>query len=183
MFGLLGWPAVLLLAVAAVVAAVVYVVQKGVLAQMIGPTAWIVLSVLGILAQAAFAAFRQVRGLFDPKVLSGPAPGGMVGGAPRRDWQGGADPLERSNSGYLYLLQHDVRDMVRLAQQNGSKVVVFIDDLDTLQSADRGGDRGGDQPLPQPGLRPMHVRHRPRPVDGGGPAGQPLRAARAARGR
>ena len=40
------------------------------------------------------------------------------------------DPLYRARSGYLYLVQHDVKDLADELAQRGYMLVVFIDDLD-----------------------------------------------------
>jgi hypothetical protein len=40
------------------------------------------------------------------------------------------DPLYQARSGYLYLVQHDVRDLLLDLAEAGSELVVFIDDLD-----------------------------------------------------
>ncbi|WP_158839616.1 P-loop NTPase fold protein [Saccharothrix deserti] len=69
------------------------------------------------------AATRCPAGLLDGPVLSGTLaqPGADV--ALR-------DPLYHARSGYLYLLQHDIRRLLVDAAESGLAVVVFVDDLD-----------------------------------------------------
>ena len=40
------------------------------------------------------------------------------------------DPLYDAASGYLYLLQHDVREVLKDVESSGHQLVIFIDDLD-----------------------------------------------------
>jgi hypothetical protein len=65
---------------------------------------------------------------YDPQAAQGPRMGGI--GSP-----GGAshDPLEAPNRGYLYLLRHDVREVIDLADQ--SPLYIFIDDMDRCSPA------------------------------------------------
>lgn len=86
---------------------------------------------IGLLAKVAWTALRgTVKHVLPPEVLSGPA------GAPSHDRKRSSearDPLYESEAGYLYLIQHDVRHIVRLATAE-EPIVVFIDDLDRCSS-------------------------------------------------
>jgi hypothetical protein len=70
-------------------------------------------------------------GTRSPARKSGSSPGTPTGCArlPLRD------PLYQARSGYLYLVQHDVRDLLQDLAEAGSELVVFIDDLDRCAAA------------------------------------------------
>ncbi|MCW2912114.1 MAG: hypothetical protein JWN52_182 [Actinomycetia bacterium] len=64
--------------------------------------------------------------ILDGPVLSGALASGTVGGAD----VGLRDPYYNARSGYLYLVQHDIRDLLSSLKDSGHELVVFIDDLD-----------------------------------------------------
>jgi WD40 repeat protein len=86
---------------------------------------------VGLLAKVAWTALRgTVKHVLPPEVLTGPAGASSPGGKRSPDAR---DALYESEAGYLYLIQHDVRHIVRLATAE-EPIVVFIDDLDRCSS-------------------------------------------------
>ncbi|MEW2392636.1 P-loop NTPase fold protein [Streptomyces venezuelae] len=88
------------------------------------------LLLLGLLHTLARLFMGRARGflpgdLFDGPVLSGPlAPStGSVDTALR-------DPYYNARSGYLYLVQHDIRELLASLRDRGHELIMFIDDLD-----------------------------------------------------
>ncbi|WP_412543315.1 P-loop NTPase fold protein [Longispora sp. K20-0274] len=128
---ILGGLLVLVGVVVAVVSTVTAALSQADLTRLLGPMMVGLVAVFGVLVPLAAKTFQKVRGWVPAGVLSGPTPGGLSGGAApgRANWAGAPDPLQSSASGYLYLLQHDVREVVHLAARS-SKLVLFIDDLD-----------------------------------------------------
>ncbi|NUT32502.1 MAG: hypothetical protein HOV79_05445, partial [Hamadaea sp.] len=97
---------------------------------LIGSSAVIGLTAAWIIGNLLLTSFKQVRGWIAPGVLTRPAADGVAGGADGDgDWKAARDPLESSQRGYLYMLQHDVREVVELATKN-SPVIIMVDDLD-----------------------------------------------------
>ena len=96
-------------------------VNNPTLAALLGPTALVVLTVLGTMAQLTSGSFQQVHGWVSPDELNG--------AGPEHAWKGTNDPLTSTDRGYLYMLQHDVGEVVELATTHGP-LYVFIDDLD-----------------------------------------------------
>jgi len=110
-----------LLAVAAIAMSVA-AVNSPTITAFIGPTALLVLTVLATVAQLTGGSFRHIHGWVAPDELNGR-------GGPEHAWKGSSDPLTASERGYLYMLQHDVGEVVNLATKH-STLYVFIDDLD-----------------------------------------------------
>lgn len=98
-----------------------------------------VLPALAVLLKLVWTALRgSVADVLPPAMFSGPAAGGLarVPGAAGPDSP--VDPLHESRAGYLYLLQHDIGQIVGMATAD-RPIVVFIDDLDRC-SSDMIGD-------------------------------------------
>ncbi|HXT45940.1 MAG TPA: P-loop NTPase fold protein [Pseudonocardiaceae bacterium] len=86
---------------------------------------------VGLLAKVVWTALRgTVKHVLPPEVLSGPTGASSNGRKRSPDTR---DALYESEAGYLYLIQHDVRHIVRLATAE-EPIVVFIDDLDRCSS-------------------------------------------------
>jgi WD40 repeat protein len=86
---------------------------------------------VGLLAKVAWTALRgTVKHVLPPEVLSGPT---GASSHERKRSPDTRDALYESEAGYLYLIQHDVRHIVRLATAE-EPIVVFIDDLDRCSS-------------------------------------------------
>jgi WD40 repeat protein len=115
--------ALLLFTVAvAVVSMGVAAVNSPSFAGLLGPTALVMLTVLGTVAQLTSGSFRHIHGWVAPDELNSTA-------GPEHAWKGTTDPLTSTDRGYLYMLQHDVGEVVGLATKHGP-LYVFIDDLD-----------------------------------------------------
>lgn len=110
-----------LLAVAAVAMGVA-AVNNPTVTTILGPSVVLVLTVLVTVAQLTSGTFRHVHGWVAPDELNNR-------GGPEHAWKGASDPLTASERGYLYMLQHDVGEVVNLATKH-STLYVFIDDLD-----------------------------------------------------
>jgi hypothetical protein len=93
----------------------------------------LVLPVLLLLTAAMHTAHRHFRGhavhFLSPELLNGPVLSGALA-KPGQDAGPVRDPLYRAKSGYLYLCQHDVKAVLRDANECGVGLIVFIDDLD-----------------------------------------------------
>jgi hypothetical protein len=68
---------------------------------------------------------------FDPAAVTRSSSAGILSREPGADT---ADPLDAGGRGYLYLLQHDVRELVDLATEHAS-FYIFVDDLDRCSPA------------------------------------------------
>lgn len=136
LLGLVVKGALVAIPVVTVVAIMVSLSQSPNLEALLGPTVLITASAVVVLANLAFFALRHLRGALPPGALDGPSPTGMAPAAnpAARDWRGAQDPLRHSHRGYLYLVQHDVREVVQLASEE-TPIVVFIDDLDRCTPA------------------------------------------------
>lgn len=127
------------LALAAAIGAVVVValsavaittVQSVNMPAIVGTGGVIVLAVLGFLARMAKSGYEHFNGWLAPETLTRPAARGV--GAPSEapsDWRPAGDPMDASQQGYLYLVQHDIAEVMRLAGEH-TPIVLFIDDLD-----------------------------------------------------
>ena len=94
----------------------------------------ILIAVLGVLAGVAHTAVRYLRrpaaDFLPADLLVGPVQSGAFGsGSPTGD-ESLRDPYHHARSGYLYLAQHDVFDLLGEVEKCGHQVVVFIDDID-----------------------------------------------------
>lgn len=122
LWGLLVGAALLFTVAIAVVAMGVAAVNSPTFADLLGPTALVMITVLGAIAQLTSGSFKHVRGWVAPDELNSTA-------GPEHAWKGTPDPLTSTDRGYLYMLQHDVGEVVGLATTHGP-LYVFIDDLD-----------------------------------------------------
>ena len=126
--GLILLGTVALAPVAAVVATMVAIVNTGQLQKIVGSAVVIFLVALGVMLRLVTSSVKGFNVWYDPLSASGPRMGGVSspGGASR-------DPLETPERGYLYLLRHDVREVIDLAAS--SPVYIFIDDMDRCSPA------------------------------------------------
>lgn len=90
---------------------------------------------LGLLLRALWTAMRgSVNDVLPPGMLTGPTVGGMAQTrASRSSSEAVGDPLHESRAGYLYLLQHDIGQIVGMATTT-EPITIFIDDLDRCSS-------------------------------------------------
>ncbi|MDI1463088.1 P-loop NTPase fold protein [Catellatospora sp. KI3] len=120
--GIVGLGAAALALVAAVVATMVAIVNTGELDKILGSAALIFLAALGIVIRLVATSVKGFNVWYDPLADSGPRMGGVsANGA-------SGDPLETPDRGYLYLLRHDVREVIDLIAD--SPLYIFIDDMD-----------------------------------------------------
>ncbi|WP_212830381.1 P-loop NTPase fold protein [Catellatospora sp. TT07R-123] len=120
--GVIGLAAAALALVAAVVATMVAVVNTGELDKILGSAVVIFLAALGIVIRLVATSAKGFNVWYDPLADSGPRMGGVS--AP----DSVSDPLETPDRGYLYLLRHDVREVIDLVAD--SPLYIFIDDMD-----------------------------------------------------
>ncbi|MEV4410668.1 P-loop NTPase fold protein [Catellatospora sp. NPDC049609] len=120
--GLLTGGLLLFTAAVAVVSMGVTAINSPSVAAFLGPTTLIMLAVLGTIAQLTSGSFKHIHGWVAPDELNSTA-------GPEHAWKGTSDPLTSTDRGYLYMLQHDVGSVVKLATAN-NPLYVFIDDLD-----------------------------------------------------
>ncbi|WP_369264348.1 P-loop NTPase fold protein [Streptomyces sp. R35] len=85
----------------------------------------------GLLHTAARLLFGRARSFLPGDVLDGP----VLSGALAPGMGGTADPALRdpyfnARSGYLYLVQHDISELLASLRGRGHELIVFIDDLD-----------------------------------------------------
>ncbi len=125
--GLLLAATLLLVVAISVVAMAVAAVNSEQISTLLGPTAIIMITVLGTIAQLTSGSFKHIHGWVSPDELN------SLGG-PEHAWKGNTDPLTSTDRGYLYLIQHDVGEVVALATEH-SPLYVFIDDLDRCAPA------------------------------------------------
>ncbi|WP_117208990.1 P-loop NTPase fold protein [Allorhizocola rhizosphaerae] len=124
MRGLVAVTAGLLTLVAAVVAVVVGVVNTGELDKILGTAGVIAIAALFAVGRTLWTAVKGFSNWYDPAAVQGPVSGGVVGLL-----DGSNDPLETPERGYLYLLRHDLREVIELATRH-STLYIFIDDMD-----------------------------------------------------
>ncbi|MDH6550423.1 MULTISPECIES: P-loop NTPase fold protein [unclassified Streptomyces] len=91
----------------------------------------IVIILLGILHTSARYLLGRARSFLPGEILDGPVLSGAfaLDASPGKE-NGLRDPYYNARSGYLYLVQHDIRDLLHTISASGREIIVFIDDLD-----------------------------------------------------
>lgn len=130
LLGLLTVALVLAVSVAVGVAAW----QTGGVQALIGSTVLLGGTALAVIVNLALKSFKQVQDWMEPDGPTRPPSEGIGGAGTDGDWRSARDPLQSSERGYLYLLQHDVQEVVDLAVGRSS-VVIMVDDLDRCRPA------------------------------------------------
>jgi hypothetical protein len=120
--GLLVGALLLFMVAVALVSMGVAAVNNPTVDRLLGPTTLIMLTALGVIAQLTTGSFKHIHGWVAPDELNHT-------NRPAHAWKGIADPLTSTDRGYLYMLQHDVGEVLSLATQHGP-LYIFIDDLD-----------------------------------------------------
>jgi WD40 repeat protein len=64
------------------------------------------------------------------EIFRGPLMSSTPPNSSQTSWTAVDDPMYNAPSGYLYLLQHDIKDLLKDVRDSGYELVVFIDDLD-----------------------------------------------------
>jgi KAP-like P-loop domain-containing protein len=84
----------------------------------------------GLAHTVARAAISRASAVLPAEIFVGPVQSSVFADNAQPDDEALHDPLHRSRSGFLYLVQHDVKELLRDIQEAGGDIVVFIDDLD-----------------------------------------------------
>jgi WD40 repeat protein len=113
--------------VAAVVAFMVALVNTNDFSKIIPGAAVIFFVAFGVIVRFVASGMKGFKVWYNPSAASGPRMGGVGATDASRD------PLEAPERGYLYLLRHDVREVIGLAK--GSPLYIFIDDMDRCSPA------------------------------------------------
>ncbi|WP_190094145.1 P-loop NTPase fold protein [Streptomyces melanogenes] len=91
----------------------------------------LVLLALGILHSLGRLLAGRARSFLNGQLLDGPVLSGPLAPGSDASTDGTLhDPYYNARSGYLYLVQHDMRELLAGLQDTGHELVVFIDDLD-----------------------------------------------------
>ncbi|GLZ01838.1 P-loop NTPase fold protein [Actinoplanes sp. NBRC 103695] len=94
----------------------------------------ILVAVAGLLAGLLHTAVRYLRrpaaDFLPADLFVGPVQSGTFGGTSATGDESLRDPYHHARSGYLYLAQHDVFDLLGEVKACGHQVIVFIDDID-----------------------------------------------------
>jgi WD40 repeat protein len=114
--------------VAAVVAMMIALVQTGEIDKIVPGAAVIFFIALWVIIRFVTSGMKGFKVWYNPQAASGPRMGGI--GPPTG---ASKDPLEAPERGYLYLLRHDVREVIDLAKE--SPLYIFIDDMDRCSPA------------------------------------------------
>jgi WD40 repeat protein len=122
LWGLVVGALLVFMVVVAVVSMGVTAINHPTVAALLGPSTVLMLTVLLTIAQLTKGSFKHIHGWVAPDELNSRA-------GPEHAWKGANDPLSSTDRGYLYMLQHDVAEVIGLATKE-SPLYVFIDDLD-----------------------------------------------------
>ncbi|MFI7415596.1 P-loop NTPase fold protein [Streptomyces sp. NPDC049627] len=91
----------------------------------------VLLLALGLMHTALRFLLGRARSFLPGEILDGPVLSGAfattTGSAPDSALR---DPYYNARSGYLYLIQHDISDLLETISSSGRELIVFIDDLD-----------------------------------------------------
>jgi WD40 repeat protein len=114
-----------------IVGAVAALVNSNKLGDVVGVAAATFLVALAVTGRVIYSSMKGFPTWFDPAAVTRSSSAGILsresGGDP-------ADPLDAGGRGYLYLLQHDVRELIDLATEHAS-FYIFVDDLDRCSPA------------------------------------------------
>jgi len=86
--------------------------------------------VIGLLHTLLRYAFGRASLFLPVELFRGPLMSNSSATSDRPTVTAADDPLYNAASGYLYLLQHDIRDLLEDVQAAGYQLTIFIDDLD-----------------------------------------------------
>jgi WD40 repeat protein len=122
--GVLFSALMLSLVVVTVVSISVAAVNKPSVAALLGPTALVVLTVLGVIAKVTGGSVKQIRQWAAPPDQA----------STEHTWKRPGEPLTSAEGGHMRAFQQDVGAVVNLATGHGP-LYVFIDDLDRCEPA------------------------------------------------
>ena len=86
--------------------------------------------VVGLAHTVARAVMSRASAVLPAEIFVGPVQSSVFADGAQPNDEALRDPLHRSRSGFLYLVQHDVKDLLKDIQEAGWDMVVFVDDLD-----------------------------------------------------
>ena len=114
-----------------IVGAVAALVNSNKLGDVVGVAMATFLVALAVVGRVIYSSMKGFPTWFDPAAVTRSSSAGILSREPGADT---ADPLDAGGRGYLYLLQHDVRELVDLATEHAS-FYIFVDDLDRCSPA------------------------------------------------
>jgi hypothetical protein len=114
-----------------IVGAVAALVNSNKLGDVVGVAVATFLVALAVVGRVIYSSMKGFPTWFDPAAVTRSSSAGILSREPGADT---ADPLDAGGRGYLYLLQHDVRELVDLATEHAS-FYIFVDDLDRCSPA------------------------------------------------
>jgi WD40 repeat protein len=129
--GLAAVAVVALATITTIVGAVAALVNNNKLGDIVGVATATFLVALAVVGRVIYSSMKGFPTWFDPAAVTRSSSAGILSREPGADT---ADPLDAGGRGYLYLLQHDVRELVDLATEHAS-FYIFVDDLDRCSPA------------------------------------------------
>ncbi|NEC19105.1 P-loop NTPase fold protein [Streptomyces parvus] len=85
---------------------------------------------LGVLHTALRFLLGRAHSFLPGEILDGPVLSGAFAASTSGSDNALRDPYYNARSGYLYLVQHDISDLLETIWSSGRELIVFIDDLD-----------------------------------------------------
>ncbi|HLK00554.1 MAG TPA: P-loop NTPase fold protein, partial [Streptosporangiaceae bacterium] len=114
-----------------IVGAVATLVNSGKLNDVVGVAVATFLIALGVTGRVIYSSIKGFPTWFDPAAVTRSSSAGILSPTSGGDTD---DPLDAGGRGYLYLLQHDVRELIDLATEHAT-LYIFVDDLDRCSPA------------------------------------------------
>ena len=114
-----------------IVGAVAALVNSNKLGDVVGVAVATFLVTLAVTSRVIYSSMKGFPTWFDPAAVTRSSSAGILS---RESGGDTADPLDAGGRGYLYLLQHDVRELVDLATEH-APFYIFVDDLDRCSPA------------------------------------------------
>jgi len=114
-----------------IVGTVAALVNSNKLGDVVGVAVATFLVTLAVTSRVIYSSMKGFPTWFDPAAVTRSSSAGILS---RESGGDTADPLDAGGRGYLYLLQHDVRELVDLATEHAS-FYIFVDDLDRCSPA------------------------------------------------
>ena len=129
--GLVVVAVAVLATITTIVGAVAALVNSNKLGDVVGVAVATFLVTLAVTSRVIYSSMKGFPTWFDPAAVTRSSSAGILS---RESGGDTADPLDAGGRGYLYLLQHDVRELVDLATEHAS-FYIFVDDLDRCSPA------------------------------------------------
>jgi WD40 repeat protein len=74
--------------------------------------------------------FGRASAFLPGEIFRGPLISSAPASSTQISWTTADDPMYNAPSGYLYLVQHDIRDLLKDIGESGYELIIFVDDLD-----------------------------------------------------